>query len=64
MAAPFYGARWFLGSRDAVLDGYVFTALCLAGVVIGLITLGHFARRLSAEQAVPVTGEPVPAGAA
>ena len=63
VAAPFYGARWFLGSRDAVLDGYVFTALCLAGVVLGLITLGHFARRLKAEQAIPATGEPVPAGA-
>ena len=43
--------------------GYVFTALCLAGVVLGLITLGHFARRLKAEQAIPATGEPVPAAA-
>jgi len=63
VAAPFFGARWFLGSRDNVLDGYLFTGLCLAGVVLGLIALGHYAKRLKAEQAMPLTADPVPAGA-
>src|SRR6478735_451817 len=64
VAAPFYGARWFLGSRGAVLDGYLFTGLCLAGVVLGLLVLSVFAKRLLAEQSSPAPGgEPATAGA-
>ena len=50
VAAPNIGAAWFLGSRDAVLHGYLFTGLCLAGVVVGLMALAVFARRLEADQ--------------
>ena len=50
VAAPNIGAAWFLGSREAVLDGYLFTGVCLAGVVVGLMALAVFARRLEAEQ--------------
>ncbi|MEO5706126.1 MAG: MFS transporter [Alteraurantiacibacter sp.] len=50
VAAPNIGAAWFLGSRDAVLDGYLFTGVCLLGVVIGLMALAVFARRLEAER--------------
>lgn len=50
VAAPNIGAAWFLGSRQAVLDGYLFTGLCLAGVVVGLLALAVFARRLEAER--------------
>jgi AAHS family 4-hydroxybenzoate transporter-like MFS transporter len=66
VAAPFFGARWFLGSRAAVLDGYLFTGLCLAGVVLGLFALGHYARRLKAEEAAEAEAlalAPQPAGA-
>ncbi len=56
VAAPNIGAAWFLGSRDAVLNGYLFTGLCLAGVVVGLLTLAVFARRLHADQAAERVG--------
>jgi AAHS family 4-hydroxybenzoate transporter-like MFS transporter len=51
VAAPILGGYYFLGSDAKVLDGYLFTGLCLAGVVIGLLTLSIFAKRLQAEQA-------------
>ncbi|HEX9805386.1 MAG TPA: MFS transporter [Alteraurantiacibacter sp.] len=51
VAAPIVGGYWFLADRRAVLDGYVFTALCLAAVVIGIVALAYFAKRLTAEQA-------------
>ena len=51
VAAPLVGGYWFLGSRDAVLDGYTFTALCLGGVVVGIAMLAFGARRLLAERA-------------
>jgi AAHS family 4-hydroxybenzoate transporter-like MFS transporter len=66
VAAPLLASQWFLSNRREVLDGYVFTGLCLAGVVIGLIFLAHFARRLRAErdaEAVAATADPLPAGA-
>ncbi len=64
VAAPYFGARWFLGSRDAVLDGYLFTGLCLAGVVVGLLVLSVFAKRLLAEQSAEApAGRPATAGA-
>jgi len=49
VAAPIVGAHYFLSDRTAVLGGYVFTAICLAGVVIGLMGLAVFAKRLHAE---------------
>jgi MFS transporter, AAHS family, 4-hydroxybenzoate transporter len=51
VAAPIIGGWYFLGSDERVLNGYLATALCLAGVVIGLLVLAVFARRLLAEQA-------------
>ncbi|MBT2132913.1 MFS transporter [Croceibacterium sp. LX-88] len=68
VAAPILGGYMFLADKQAVLDGYLFTALCLAGVVIGLLVLSVFARRLLAEQAeeaseAPVEAEPATAGA-
>ena len=50
VTAPILASHMFLSNRDEVLDGYLFTALCLAGVVIGLMALAHFARRLKAEE--------------
>lgn len=64
VTAPILASHWFLSNRDEVLDGYVFTAVCLGGVVIGLLLLAHFARRLLAEQAADApAGEPATAGA-
>ena len=51
VAAPVLGGWYFLGSDERVLNGYLATALCLAGVVTGLLVLAVFARRLLAEQA-------------
>jgi AAHS family 4-hydroxybenzoate transporter-like MFS transporter len=50
VAAPIVGGYYFLADRQAVLDGYNFTALCLAGVVIGVIALAFFARRFEAQR--------------
>ena len=44
--------------KQAVLDGYLFTGLCLAGVVLGLLVLAVFAKRLLAEQDGVPEGEP------
>jgi AAHS family 4-hydroxybenzoate transporter-like MFS transporter len=63
VAAPILGGWYFLGSDAKVLDGYLFTALCLAGVVIGLLVLSVFARRLLAEQAASPAGAPLTSGA-
>jgi AAHS family 4-hydroxybenzoate transporter-like MFS transporter len=49
VAAPIVGGYYFLADRQAVLDGYNFTALCLAGVVVGIVALAFFAKRLLAE---------------
>jgi AAHS family 4-hydroxybenzoate transporter-like MFS transporter len=58
VAAPILGGYWFLADKDAVLDGYLFTGLCLAGVVVGLLTLAVYARRLHAQQAAELVGTP------
>ena len=50
VAAPIVGGYFFLADRQAVLDGYNFTALCLAGVVIGIVVLAFFVRRLLVER--------------
>lgn len=51
VAAPAVGARLFLGSEAAVLDGYLFSAACLAGVVVCILALAHFAKRLANDKA-------------
>ena len=61
VAAPILGGFYFLGSDERVLDGYLFTGLCLAGVVVGLLVLSVFARRLLAEQAPAPTAKPATA---
>ncbi|HEU4650447.1 MAG TPA: MFS transporter [Croceibacterium sp.] len=63
VAAPILGGYYFLADKQAVLDGYMFTALCLAGVVLGLLVLSVFAKRLLDERAAVPAGEPATAGA-
>lgn len=48
VAAPIYGAR-FLAGREGAMAGYSFTAICLAGVLVGVLSLAYFARRLRSE---------------
>jgi AAHS family 4-hydroxybenzoate transporter-like MFS transporter len=55
VAAPIVGGYYFLADRQAVLAGYNFTALCLGGVVIGIVALAFFARRLHAERLAEAT---------
>jgi AAHS family 4-hydroxybenzoate transporter-like MFS transporter len=57
--APLVAANLFLGSKQAVLDGYNFVGLCLAGVVVGIVGLSIFARRLNTVPAEPIS-EPEP----
>ncbi|WP_126173867.1 MFS transporter [Altericroceibacterium xinjiangense] len=58
VAAPLIGAQLFLGSEEAVLDGYLFSAACLAGIVVCVLALSSFARRLSAgEKAISESAE-------
>jgi AAHS family 4-hydroxybenzoate transporter-like MFS transporter len=45
VAAPIVGAR-FLAGRAGAMAGYSFTALCLCGMVLGVLALAYFARRL------------------
>ncbi len=64
VAAPFIGSRLFLEDRAAVLDGYLFTGVCLAGVVVGILALAFFARRLGPRREAivpPPIEEPVAA---
>ncbi len=63
VAAPILGGYYFLANQRAVLDGYLFTGLCLAGVVLGLLVLSVFAKRLLAEQAGEAETEAKPATA-
>jgi AAHS family 4-hydroxybenzoate transporter-like MFS transporter len=58
VAAPLVGAAWFIHDRAAVLSGYAFTGYCLAGVVVGIVALAFYARRLHAERELETT-EPV-----
>lgn len=46
VAAPWVGSRLFLGTEEKVLDGYLFSAVCLGGIVVCVLALSHFARRL------------------
>ena len=49
VAAPVIGAQ-FLAGREAAMEGYVFTAACLAGIVVCVLALSHFAKRLTATE--------------
>jgi hypothetical protein len=37
------------------MDGYMFTALCLAGIVVSVLLLAWFARGLRGEQPSPAS---------
>ena len=50
VAAPIVGAR-FLAGRQGAMDGYVFTAYCLVGIVVCMLLLAWFARGLREDQA-------------
>ncbi len=50
VAAPLLGARWFLGSDEKVLDGYLFSVVCLAGIIVCVLALAQFAKRLHAKE--------------
>jgi len=52
VAAPNVAANLFLGDKQAVLAGYSFTGLCLAGIVVGIVALSFFARRLNTAKPV------------
>lgn len=54
VAAPNVGAAWFLADKAAVLDGYTFTGVCLAGVATGIIALALVTRGLEAPRKAPV----------
>ena len=51
--APLVAAQMFLANKSAVLDGYSFVGLCLAGVVVGIVALSVFARRLDSGRIIP-----------
>ncbi|AKH42601.1 4-hydroxybenzoate transporter PcaK [Croceibacterium atlanticum] len=50
VAAPLVGAALFLGSEQKVLHGYLFSAACLAGIIVCILALSQFAKRLVAER--------------
>lgn len=56
VAAPIFGAR-FLAGREGAMGGYTFTALCLAGVVLGVLLLAYFARGLQSD-GIGAAGKP------
>jgi AAHS family 4-hydroxybenzoate transporter-like MFS transporter len=57
--APLVAAQMFVADKQAVLDGYSFVGLCLVGVVIGIVALSVFARRLERVTISP-TADPEP----
>ena len=58
VAAPIIGGYYFLSGPQAVLNGYNATAIALGGVVVGVLAVAHFARKLNSvrldEAAAPV----------
>ena len=47
VSAPFIGASaGFLQGESGAREGYVFTAACLAGIVVCILALAYFAKRL------------------
>jgi AAHS family 4-hydroxybenzoate transporter-like MFS transporter len=61
VAAPYMGSRLFLGSEAKVLDGYLFSAFCLGGIVVCVLFLARFAKRLRADQASGEAAQAAPA---
>lgn len=64
VAAPWVGGRLFLGSDEKVLHGYLFSAVCLAGIVVCVLALAHFAKKLKGEEdqaGAPGSGQPAAA---
>jgi AAHS family 4-hydroxybenzoate transporter-like MFS transporter len=57
--APLVAAQMFVADKQAVLDGYSFVGLCLVGVVIGIVALAAFARRLE-KMTISPTADPEP----
>jgi AAHS family 4-hydroxybenzoate transporter-like MFS transporter len=51
VAAPLVGSRLFLGSEAKVLDGYLASAACLGGIVVCILVMAQFAKRLQADRA-------------
>lgn len=62
VAAPIFGSQ-FLAGRAGALEGYVFTAGCLAGIVVCVLALSWFARGLrdTDDQAPAPESTPAPA---
>ncbi|MFB0612552.1 MFS transporter [Aurantiacibacter poecillastricola] len=51
VAAPMIGSMaGFLQGASGAREGYVFTAMCLAGIVVCITALAHFAKRLPQSQ--------------
>ena len=58
VAAPNIGsAAGFLQGAQGAREGYIFTAMCLAGIVICISLLAWFARNLKDEEAQPAPAE-------
>lgn len=55
VAAPNVGsAAGFLQGTQGAMDGYVFTAFCLAGIAVCILALAWFARGLRAQDEAPL----------
>jgi AAHS family 4-hydroxybenzoate transporter-like MFS transporter len=49
--APLLAGFFFIGGKSDVLKGYNLTAACLAGIVVAVLVLAHYAKRLKGERA-------------
>lgn len=62
VAAPIVGAKaGFLDGVQGALDGYMFTVLCLMGIVVCILALGWFARGLQESGNTPAPAPAQPA---
>jgi AAHS family 4-hydroxybenzoate transporter-like MFS transporter len=59
--APLLAGFFFIGGKEDVLRGYNLTAACLVGIVVTLLILSHYAKRLKAERQAEADAIPVPA---
>jgi AAHS family 4-hydroxybenzoate transporter-like MFS transporter len=48
--APLLAGFFFIGGKEDVLRGYNLTAACLAGIVVSVLILAHYAKRLGKER--------------
>jgi AAHS family 4-hydroxybenzoate transporter-like MFS transporter len=48
--APLLAGFFFIGGKADVLRGYNLTAACLAGIVVSVLVLAHYAKRLGKER--------------